>query len=199
MTGTHSRGPETTEFPDTAVSPGTAIDRESLPVELVDEQGVAIGACPVSEAHTAPGLLHRAFSVLLFAPDGRVLLQQRAAVKTRFPLRWANTCCGHPAPGQSLTEAATIRLGEELRIRARLREVGVYRYRADDPATGRVEDEWDHVLIGEFDGLPSDADPAEVATTRWADPDGLAADIAATSTDFTPWLHGVLTTARSGR
>ena len=40
--------------------------------------------------------------------DGRVLLQQRAAVKTRFPLRWANTCCGHPAPGDTaLTRAFT--------------------------------------------------------------------------------------------
>lgn len=60
-------------------------DREALPVELVDDAGHAIGACPVSQAHQPPGLLHRAFSVLLFDATGRVLLQQRAAVKTRFP------------------------------------------------------------------------------------------------------------------
>ncbi|WP_227982846.1 isopentenyl-diphosphate Delta-isomerase [Nocardia spumae] len=187
MTGTHTTSSDPT------------VDRESLPVELVDEQGRATGVLPVADAHMAPGRLHRAFSVLLFAPDGRVLLQQRAAVKTRFPLRWSNTCCGHPAPGQSVTEAALARLGEELRVRAELREVGVYRYRAADPATGRVEDEWDHVLIGDFDGLPDDADPAEVAATRWLDPDHLDADIAAAPEDFTPWLHGVLTTARAAR
>lgn len=187
MTGTHT------------TSRTVSADRESLPVELVDEQGHSIGACPVSEAHTAPGRLHRAFSVLLFGPDGGVLLQQRAAVKTRFPLRWSNTCCGHPAPGQSVAEAAAVRLGEELRISAPLREVGVYRYRADDPATGRVEDEWDHVLIGELTDLPRDPDPAEVAGLRQLDPDRLTADIASAPDAFTPWLHGVLTTACSGR
>ncbi|OXR44316.1 isopentenyl-diphosphate Delta-isomerase [Nocardia cerradoensis] len=187
MTGTHTTSTDST------------VDRESLPVELVDEQGRPAGICPVSDAHTAPGRLHRAFSVLLFGPDGRVLLQQRAAVKTRFPLRWSNTCCGHPKPGQSLAEAAAVRLGEELRIGAELREVGVYRYRADDPATGRVEDEWDHVLIGEFTGVPGHPDPAEVAALRWADPDRLDSDIDSAPADFTPWLHGVLATARAGR
>ena len=51
-------------------------------------------------------MLHRAFSVLLFDDDGRTLLQQRAAVKSRFPSRWANTCCGHPGPGEPVVEAA---------------------------------------------------------------------------------------------
>ncbi len=186
MTGTNTTYPDITSH------------RESLPVELVDEQGAAIGALAVSDAHTAPGRLHRAFSVLLFGPDGRVLLQQRAAVKTRFPLRWSNTCCGHPAPGQPVTEAAAVRLDEELRVRSDLREVGVYRYRAADPATGRVEDEWDHVLIGRFEGLPADPDPAEVAALRWAEPDRLTVDIASGPEDFTPWLHGVLAAARTG-
>ena len=62
--------------------------------------GRPIGSATVDEAHQAPGQLHRAFSVFLRDADGRVLLQQRAAAKTRFPLRWANTCCGHPAPGE---------------------------------------------------------------------------------------------------
>ena len=49
---------------------------------------------------------------------GRTLLQQRAAAKTRFPLRWANACCGHPAPGEAVTVAAARRLGEELGVTA---------------------------------------------------------------------------------
>ncbi|MBO0853514.1 MAG: isopentenyl-diphosphate Delta-isomerase [Nocardia sp.] len=177
---------------------GGTIDRESLAVELVDEQGRATGSCPVGPAHTAPGRLHRAFSVLLFDARGRVLLQQRAAAKTRFPLRWSNACCGHPAPGQAVAEAASARLHEELRVRATLREVGVYRYRATDSMTGRVEDEWDHVLVGRYPHeLPPDPDPAEVAALRWGAPDQLADELAAAPADFTPWLAGVLRTARS--
>src|SRR5688500_17741255 len=110
-------------------------------VELVDESGVAIGACSVADAHRPPGRLHRAFSVLLFDADGHVLLQQRAAVKTRFPLQWANTCCGHPLPGQSVVEAAAIRLREEFGMTAELTKVGVFTYLAGDEKTGRVEHE----------------------------------------------------------
>jgi isopentenyl-diphosphate delta-isomerase len=143
--------------------------RESHVVELVDAEGVASGSTTVDEAHRAPGRLHRAFSVFLRDPAGRVLLQQRAAIKTRFPLRWANTCCGHPQPGEDVTVAAARRLAEEIRVTGvPLTEVGVYSYYAEDPATGRVEYEYDHVLVGD---LPVDRephpDPAEVADLRW--------------------------------
>ena len=42
------------------------------------------------------GLLHRAFSVLLFDTSGRLLLQQRAKSKIFFPEYYTNTCCSHP-------------------------------------------------------------------------------------------------------
>ncbi|MEV0295365.1 isopentenyl-diphosphate Delta-isomerase [Nocardia sp. NPDC050710] len=175
---------------DTLADPLT--DREALPVELVDEAGHAIGACPVSEAHRAPGLLHRAFSVLLFDQYGRVLLQQRAAVKTRFPLLWANTCCGHPAPGESVTTAAAARLAEELGLATELFEVGVFRYQAEDSRTGRVEHEWDHVLVGQLDGEEPRPDPAEVADFAWVQPEALRAALSADPASYSPWLGAVL-------
>ncbi|MFF0491043.1 isopentenyl-diphosphate Delta-isomerase [Nocardia sp. NPDC003482] len=167
-------------------------DREALLVELVDEQGRATGACPVAAAHAAPGRLHRAFSVLLFDESGRVLLQQRAATKTRFALRWANTCCGHPAPGESVAEAAVKRLHEELGIDAAVHEIGTFRYHADDPTTGRVEFEFDHVLIGRFDGEPPRPDPAEIADYAWVRPETLTDALDTRPEIYTPWLGGVL-------
>jgi isopentenyl-diphosphate delta-isomerase len=173
-----------------------AVDREQLLVELVDRAGHAIGACPVREAHTAPGRLHRAFSVLLYDPAGRVLLQQRAAVKTRFALRWSNTCCGHPAPGEDLVTAATRRLADELGITAAqitpLAEAGVHRYRAEDAATRRVEYEWDHVLVATLAGGAPAPDASEVRAVRWARPGAVRGEITAQPDEFTPWLAGVL-------
>ncbi|GAB2667434.1 isopentenyl-diphosphate Delta-isomerase [Nocardia goodfellowii] len=167
-------------------------DREALPVELVDDAGRAVGACPVAEAHTAPGLLHRAFSVLLFDDAGRVLLQQRAAVKTRFPMLWANTCCGHPAPGEPVEAAASVRLAEELGLATALSEAGEFVYQAQDPVTGRVEYEWDHVLVGKLvTGVPQ-PDPAEVAAFAWVSPEDLQTAIAADPQSYTPWLGAVL-------
>lgn len=167
--------------------------RELDLVELVTADGEAAGTATVAAAHQPPGQRHRAFSVLLVDPAGRLLLQQRAAVKTRFPLRWGNTCCGHPAPGQPVVNEAATRLVEELGVRqVPLTELGVYRYRADDPATGRVEDEYDHVLLGEVDDdLALTPDPAEVAAVRWVEPDELRTDLAERPDEYVPWLAGV--------
>ncbi|WP_327114911.1 isopentenyl-diphosphate Delta-isomerase [Nocardia sp. NBC_01730] len=182
---------------DTIEQPTT--DREARPVELVDEAGLAIGACSVAEAHRAPGQLHRAFSVLLFDATGRVLLQQRAAVKTRFPSLWANTCCGHPAPGELVATAASLRLAEEMGLTATLTEVGIYRYHAEDPRTGRVEFEWDHVLVGQLGTGAPRPDPAEVADYAWVQPDALRDALAGDPDAYTPWLAGVLDIADPAR
>ena len=162
-------------------------------VELVDADGTPIGTAPVHEAHQSPGLLHRAFSVFLRDEAGRVLLQRRAAVKTRFPLRWGNTCCGHPGPGEDVATAAARRLREEIGVEGvPLAELGVYSYYAEDPATGRVEYEFDHVLVGD---VPADvavlADPDEVADLRWTSVDDLRAELGADPRSYAPWLTGV--------
>jgi isopentenyl-diphosphate delta-isomerase len=167
--------------------------REAHLVQLVDDAGRTVGECRVDEAHQAPGRLHRAFSVLLLDSAGRILLQLRAATKTRFPLTWANACCGHPAPGQSVPDAANRRLGEELGIGPiALTEIGVYVYQAGDPTTGRVEYEYDHVLRGELSpDVPLRLDPDEVAAVRWVTRDELRSELERRPRDHAPWLGGV--------
>lgn len=168
--------------------------REEQLVELVDADGRPTGSTSVADAHRPPGRLHRAFSVLLLDPAGRLLLQRRAAVKTRFPLRWANACCGHPEPGETPAAAASRRLVEELGAGGMpLTEVGVYVYRADDPATGRVEHEYDHVLLGHAaPDLALRPDPAEVADLSWVPAIEVPAAVAADPDAYAPWLAGVI-------
>jgi isopentenyl-diphosphate delta-isomerase len=168
--------------------------RESHLVELVDAAGVAIGAMTVAQAHTAPGHLHRAFSVMLTDAEGRLLLQRRSAVKTRFPLRWANSCCGHPPPGEPPADSAAARVADELGAAiGPLKEVGVFTYRASDPVSGRVEHEYDHVLVGVVAAeIVLSPDPAEVAAVRWVSPAQLRAGLAAEPDAYAPWLAGVL-------
>ena len=173
--------------------------REDLPVELVDEAGAAIGSCSVAEAHTAPGHTHRAFSVLLRDQAGRVLLQRRAAVKTRFAGRWSNTCCGHPGPGQDVAAAAARRLTAEMGLTPEhttpLTEAGVLAYQAADPVSGLVEREWDHVLVATLTGGNPVPDPAEVSEYAWVSPAAVLAAIASNPENYTPWLPGVLDAA----
>jgi isopentenyl-diphosphate delta-isomerase len=171
----------------------TGFPREIHMVELVDENGVPTGSTSVDDAHQAPGRLHRAFSVFLRDPDGRVLLQRRSATKTRFPLRWANTCCGHPEPGEDVAVSAARRLVEEVGVGGvHLAEVGVYAYYAEDPDTGRVEYEYDHVLLGDLPtGRNLLPDPGEVADLRWVPVPELKAAIADDPRSYAPWLAGV--------
>jgi isopentenyl-diphosphate delta-isomerase len=173
--------------------------REDFAVELVDESGAAVGSCSVAEAHAAPGRSHRAFSVLLRDEAGRLLLQRRAAVKTRFAGRWSNTCCGHPGPGEDVAAAAARRLTAEMGLTPEqttpLAEAGVLPYRAADPASGLVEREWDHVLVATLTGGGPVPDPAEVSEYAWLSPAEVRAGIAARPGDYSPWLPGVLDVA----
>ena len=174
--------------------------REAHLVELVDGNGTPRGTATVADAHQPPGNLHRAFSVVLADPNGRLLLQRRATVKTRFAGRWANACCGHPAPGVTAADAATVRLREELGLDTEaspinLRDVGVYVYRATDSDSGRVEHEYDHVLVGALPaGVSFAPDPAEVDELRWVSLNGLRDEIAKAPDAYAPWLSGVIST-----
>ncbi len=169
--------------------------REALLVELVNEVGHSAGSTTVEAAHRAPGHLHRAFSVVIIDSADRMLLQQRAAIKTRFALRWANACCGHPAPGTVVVEAANVRLGEELGTGPLdLKELGVYEYYAEDEDSGRVEYEYDHVLLARVPEASLDLapDPAEVAEVRWVAMDTLLEEMRDDPADFAPWLRGAV-------
>ncbi|EWC45360.1 isopentenyl-diphosphate Delta-isomerase [Drechslerella stenobrocha 248] len=74
---------------------------------VLDEDDKPIGSASKKTCHLMAnidkGLLHRAFSVFLFDPEGRLLLQQRADEKITFPGLWTNTCCSHPLgiPGET--------------------------------------------------------------------------------------------------
>ncbi len=168
--------------------------RDRLLVELVDHIGRACGVRTVDEVHRQPGQLHRAFSVILKDQTGRILLQRRSAAKTRFASLWANACCGHPAPGQSVATSANRRLREELGLpRITLAEAGVYVYYAEDLISGRCEFEYDHVLVGNVATEVSlTPDPNEVAELWWVNRDELTSSLDAEPKSFAPWLAGVM-------
>ncbi|MBP2472835.1 isopentenyl-diphosphate delta-isomerase [Crossiella equi] len=171
-------------------------------VELVDPDGTTIGETSVEEAHTPPGRLHRAFSVMLFDGDDRVLLQQRAFTKNRFPGLWANTCCSHPLAGEDIALSAIKRVEEELHLRIdELREVGTFTYQALD-GHGAAEHEFDHVLIGR---TAADADRTarpeaeEIEQLQWVPYTELVTDHAAHPERYAPWVPGVVELIEAAR
>ena len=63
---------------------------------VVDDDDNIIGKDSKVNCHLKEGKLHRAFSVLLFNSDDKLLIQQRADEKITFPSIWAKSCCSHP-------------------------------------------------------------------------------------------------------
>lgn len=164
-------------------------------VVVVDEFDAVVGEAEKIEAHRPPGLLHRAFSVVLHDKSGRMLLQQRSDSKHHYRSIWANSCCGHPGPGQDVVPAARQRVRDELGVHVDVLDVvGSFRYQAIDPDSGLVEHEIDHVLVGLLEHELS-PNPDEVKAVRWMAFDEVVDEIAARPNDFAPWLRGVLETA----
>ncbi|MFF8650632.1 isopentenyl-diphosphate Delta-isomerase [Streptomyces griseoluteus] len=172
-------------------SNGTA---EPILLELVDENGVTTGTAEKLTAHQPPGQLHRAFSVFLFDERGRLLLQQRALGKYHSPGVWSNTCCGHPYPGEAPFAAAARRTHEELGVSpSLLAQAGTVRYNHPDPASGLVEQEYNHLFVGLVQQAPA-PDPEEVGGVAFV----TAAELAERHArePFSAWFMTVLDAAR---
>ena len=82
-------------------------------VVLVDQKNNQIGLMPKMEAHLK-GVLHRAFSVIIFNSSGEIMLQKRASTKYHTPKLWSNTCCSHQREKENNISAGKRRLKEEM-------------------------------------------------------------------------------------
>lgn len=160
-------------------------DTEEL-IVLVSDDGVPFGTIPKSQVHNATTPLHLAFSVFLFNRDCELLLQQRAFTKKAWPGIWSNSCCGHPIPGESITDAAKRRLRYELGIEGAELQIVLpdFRYRAEKD--GVVENEICPVLVGSTDAGPQ-INPDEVASIKLVPWEAAFAMIKRPEEGFSPW------------
>jgi isopentenyl-diphosphate delta-isomerase len=153
---------------------------------LVDERNHAIGTDGKDLIHRK-GLLHRAFSIFLADAQGQIVLQQRSQQKYHSGGLWANTCCGHPRPGERTVSAARRRLHEELGVTAALSFGFFSRYRADLDH-GMQENEYVYVFFGRLRDEPR-PDPAEVAAVQSLSLDEIKRRIDKRPQSFTYWLR----------
>jgi isopentenyl-diphosphate delta-isomerase len=171
-------------------------------VVLVDETGQPIGESPKAYVHTTDTPLHLAFSVHIFDHVGRVLVTRRALSKHTWPGVWTNTCCGHPSPGESITDAVRRRLDFELGLDAPDLRCALpdFAYTATD-ASGVVENEICPVFEGRVQSPVVTANPDEVMDWKWVLWNDLARAVRLTPFAFSPWAVtqvGLLNAAHNG-
>lgn len=155
---------------------------------LVDRADREVGYLDKARCHAGHGVLHRAFSLLIFNARHELLLQQRAAGKRLWPLYWSNSCCSHPRRRESMEAAIHRRLGEELGLSCALHFLFKFEYQAQFDPTG-AEHELCSVYIGRSDE-PVHINPEEVRACRWVSPQLLQQELAgADGGCFTPWFR----------
>ena len=83
--------------------------------DLVTEDDSKItGRASREECHGNPSLIHRAVRIMLFHPDGRLLLQKRSVRKKVQGGKWDAAVGGHVSSGESIADAVKRELMEEL-------------------------------------------------------------------------------------
>jgi isopentenyl-diphosphate Delta-isomerase len=154
---------------------------------LVSNTNRSIGRATKELVHLR-GLRHRAFSIFLANTKGEVLLQRRHPAKYHSGGLWANTCCGHPNPGERTYAAARRRLFEELGVvRAKLRPVFRMHYQVTFE-NGLQENEFVYVYAGTLSG-DVHPNPQEIDGVRSASINQLVAEIAHNPSAYTYWLR----------
>lgn len=158
-------------------------------VVLVDSNDQPVGKMEKLEAHRK-GLLHRAFSVFIFNRNNELLLQQRALEKYHSGGLWTNSCCSHPVPDESLEAAGAKRLSEEMGFTTGLSRLFAFEYRVELD-NQLIEHEYDHVLVGRYDGeiIPN---PEEVMAFRWISMDDLMTELQQHPDAFTSWFKIIM-------
>lgn len=154
-------------------------------VILVDAHDNETGVMEKMEAHVK-GVLHRAFSVLVFNTKGEMLIQKRAECKYHSAGLWTNTCCSHPRPGERIEEAARRRLQEEMGLDLFPERAYSFIYRVELDG-GLIENELDHVLTATYDGAPS-MNPNEVQDWKYINLAELKTRMETHPHEFTHWF-----------
>lgn len=155
-------------------------------VVLVDKDDQQIGVMEKLEAHQK-GLLHRAFSVLIFNDKGEMLIHQRAAGKYHCGGLWTNACCSHPRENEQITEAAERRLQEEMGFSVKTFPMHHFIYKAAFD-NGLVEHEFDYILTGIYNNTPT-PNKDEVMDYKFIALEELKEDITKNPEVYTPWFR----------
>ena len=195
---------DVTELLSAQSSDSTQASMMAEAVLQVDENDVVVGPMSKADSHYQSGSLHRAFSVLLFNSEGRLLLQQRAHDKITFPSVWANSCCSHPLASEDEMDeenargvkiAAIRKLEQELGISPDSVDINDFHFITKMRYSARMNADWiereiDHILMIQAD-VEVDPNPNEVAAIKWVNAEELDAMLVDAESEeiIAPWFR----------
>ena len=163
-------------------------------VILVNKNNKKIGEEEKIKAHKE-GKLHRAFSIFIFNSKGELLIQQRARTKYHSGCLWSNSVCSHPRPNETYFQSTHRRLKEEMGFDCKLKKLFCLIYNTGFK-NGLIENEYDCVFIGKFDGKPK-PNKKEIMNYKWISINKLKEEIKKNPHKYTVWLKIALRRIKS--
>jgi len=157
-------------------------------VILVDKNDNPIGKEEKVKCHLPNGKLHRAFTVLLFNEEGKLLLTKRSQSKMLWPNDWDGTVASHPRESETYVSSAERRLPEEIGVICNLNYLFKFEYHVPYKDIGS-ENEICGTLIGILrDSSTINLVKDEIVETKWVTVDELISDLQEKPRIFCPWM-----------
>lgn len=156
-------------------------------IAITSEQDEILGYKEKLYVHEK-GILHRAFSIIIYDKDDNMLIQKRSSKKYHSPSLWTNSCCSHQRKSDnSIIDAAKRRLNEELGIKEiELIQLDKIKYKCHFD-NGLIENEIDYVFIGVYNG-EINFNKNEIDDLKWIDNESLFEQIERRPNEFTYWF-----------
>ena len=183
----HALTKDLTKNPSKSLTKNEVVSSDQEPLILVDANDTEIGFLDKSACHDGAGRLHRAFSLFIVNANGELLIHQRASAKRLWPEYWSNSCCSHPRRGETMKQAISRRLEQELGLHTELQYLYKFEYRANYHGIG-AEHELCSVYAGHTNAEPV-INTTEIRDWRWVSPRVLRDQLAQESERFTPWFQ----------
>ncbi len=139
-------------------------------VDILDEQGNYTGRTEMkSKAHEL-GLFHPTIHVWCYSESGSVLLQQRGANKSTYPLLWDVSVAGHIGAGEEPEIGAFREVQEEIGVimnTSNMEKIGVFLM--EKKHSERIWDrEFNHTFLYPLDkSTPLIKQESEVEALKW--------------------------------
>ena len=155
---------------------------------LVDKNDNPIGTEEKVKCHLPKGILHRAFTALLFDKNGRLVLTRRAKEKMLWPGDWDGTVASHPRESETYVSSAERRMPEELGIECKLDYLFKFEYHVPYKDVGS-ENEVCGTLVGLVDESTSFKKiEGEIDEIKWISAEELLSELKSKPEIYCPWM-----------
>ena len=155
---------------------------------LVDGNDNPIGKEEKVKCHLPNGILHRAFTALLFDKKGRLVLTKRAKEKMLWPGDWDGTVASHPRESETYASSGERRMPEELGIQCKLNYLFKFEYHVPYKDVGS-ENEICGTLIGIIeDSTQFTQIEGEIDEIKWISAKELLSELKINPKIYCPWM-----------